>query len=331
MVGFVDTISESFKQTLNWPLWLYFFLILIIEVLVTGLIALVFILLGFVAFLGPITAVGGIENIAVLFSNMSFISSAIGVIGLLFIVFIIIATFIEAIFIGLRYNLFNDFLKTGKFDLGKAFQKTKPRIFTYFLISLIVSLIILAVFALAFAPAIFVLPALIGGAAIANTVLIAPLFFAVLLVFLVVLVILLISPMLSLIAPAAFFGNQGAFATIKKSFELMKANYFGNLAYVIFYVIIVVAIRMLLQVLLLPFTIMAGFMESVGGAIVGLLILVGIIAFLGMVVYIVWSTVFDTVCFRNLYFLDKSILSSNVPKHRAKPKRRKKKARKKSK
>ena len=148
MTGFVDTITESFKQTLNWSMWLYFFLVFLIEGIILGIIALVFVFIGFVSVLGPLASVGGIENLPVLFSNSAFISGSIGTIAFLFFVFVIIATFVGAVFTGMRYHLFNDFLKTDKFNLGKAFQKTKPRVFTYFLISLIIGLIVFAVFAI---------------------------------------------------------------------------------------------------------------------------------------------------------------------------------------
>ena len=46
MTGFVDTITESFKQTLNWSMWLYFFIILFIEGVITGIIALIFVFIG---------------------------------------------------------------------------------------------------------------------------------------------------------------------------------------------------------------------------------------------------------------------------------------------
>ena len=49
MVGFVDTIFGSFKQTLNWQMWLYFFIVLLIESIVIGIIALIFVFIGFLA------------------------------------------------------------------------------------------------------------------------------------------------------------------------------------------------------------------------------------------------------------------------------------------
>ena len=339
MTGFIDTLSESFKQTLNWSMWLYFLLVFLIEGIILGIIALIFVFIGFFAFLGPITAVGGIENVGMLFSNPSFIANSIGTIWILFTVFIIIATFVEAIFIGMKYHLFNDFLKTGKFNLGKAFQKAKPRILTFFIISLILGLIILAVLALAFAPILFMLPGLISGTVASSNaaLIIAPLLFSVLLVFLVGLVLLLISPMLNLLAPTAFFEEKGAIGTIKKSFELMKANYFGNLAYLILFFLIIFAIRMFLQVLFLPLTILIGVIEAGGTQLIGLVILLGLISFIIMFIYTVWMSVFDTVAFRNLYFFDKSLLAKHTtrshtkPKHKAKPKRKTKSKRKKKK
>ncbi len=333
MTSFVDTILESFKQTLNWSMWLYFFLIFFIEGIILGIIALSFVFIGFFTLLGPITNVGGIENIAMLFSDLSFIASSIGILWFLFTVFIIIATFIVAIFTGMRYHLFNDFLKTGKFNLGKSFQKTKPRVFTYFLISIFIGLVILTVFVLAFAPVLFIIPELIGGTVAGpNVALIAPLIFTVLLMFLIGLILLLISPMLNLLAPTVFFEEKGAIDTIKKALELMKANYWGNLAYVILYFLIIFAISMLFQLLVLPFTILLSIIDSSRAAAVGLLGFAGLIMFIIMVVYSIWSTVFDTACFRNLYFLDKSLLAKHVPHHAAKTKSksRKKKAKKKT-
>ncbi len=328
MLGFVDTLIASFKQTLNLQLWLYFFAIQLLEGIMTGVVFLLLALIGFLALLGPIISIGGFENIELLFSNPGILTGIVGVACVLFLVLVVVASFIVSLFTGIRFHLFNDFLRTKRLDLASAFEKARPRFFTYFKVSLLVGVIISIVLAIAFVP---LLPILFAGTTASNIgLLIAGAGLFIVLLLIVVIALFLLSPMLSLLAPVAFFERRGVIESIKRAFELMKANYLGNLAYVILCSIIVMAISFVISMIVqfLQLAIMLPAMavgSSAGAAVGGLVALVVLVSIVLYVPFTVWSVCFDTACFRNLYFLDLALLGRPVGKTRAKRSTRKRK------
>ncbi len=329
MPGFVDTLIESFKQTLNLKLWLYFFAIQLLEGIMIGVIFLFLALIGFLALLGPVTSVG-IGNIELLFSDPGILASVICIACVLFLVFLVVASFIGSLFTGMMFHLFNDFLRTKRLDLASAFEKARPRFFTYFKVSLLVGVIISIVLAIAFAPLLLSIPFAEAGAQNLGP-LIAGAGFFVLLLLVIVIALFLLSPMLNLLAPVAFFERRGVIESIKRALELMKANYLGNLAYVILYSIIIMAISFVISTIVqfLQLAVMLPAMatgSSAGAAIGGLIALVVLVSIVLYVPFTVWSVCFDTACFRNLYFLDHSLLGRPVRKHRAKRSTRKRKS-----
>lgn len=322
MPGFVDTLIASFKQTLNLQLWLYFFAIQLLEGIITGVVFLLLALIGFLALLGPIISIGGFENIELLFSDPGILTSIVSVACVLFLVFVVVTSFIVSLFTGIRFHLFNEFLRTKRLDLSSAFEKARPRFFTYFKVSLLVGVIISIALAIAFVPLLLSIP--FAGTTAPNIgPLIAGAGLFIVLLLIIVIALFLLSPMLNLLAPVAFFERRNVVDSIKRAFELMKANYLGNLAYVILYSIIVMAISFVISMIVqfLQLAVMLPAMvagSSAGAAVGGLVALVVLVLIVLYVPFTVWSVFFDTACFRNLYFLDLALLGRPVGKTRTK-------------
>jgi len=327
MPGFVDEIIESFKQTLNLPLWLYFFVVQLVEGIAIGAVFLFLFFIGFLALLGPIASLGGLENIEAIFSSPELLFPIIGIACFLLFVFLFASIFIGAFFTGMRFHLFNDFLKTKNLNLSNVFQKVKLRYFAFFKISLLAAAIISFAVVIALLP--MVLSIAFGGANVFSGpglgLFVAGIGLSAILLLVIMVALFFLSPMLNLLAPAAFFDNRGVVDSIKRSFELMKADYFGNLAFVILYALIVAVISFVLNLVvqfmqlavMLPATVTG---SSSSPAMGGMIVMVIVISMFIYIPFGIWSSVFETACFRNLYFLDLSLLK---PKRKPKRKARK--------
>ncbi len=316
MPGFVDTVIESFKQTLDLRLWLYFFLTQVVEAVVSAAAILVFVLLAFAAIFGS-AAFANIQNIAQLFSSPSFILNALGAILLLAAILFLMLLYISSFFTGLRFNLFNRFLQKKELDLGAAFEETKPRTLTYFKINLLISGIVLLLAALLLLPVLLPMLAgqLLSGSAAAGALAYFLLVFLLALVFAVA--VFFLSPVLLLLAPVAFFSRLGVIASIERSIELVRANYWGNLAFVLIYLVIAMGVSWAVSLVgqiagLLAFipaiAVAGGSSMAAGPGILGAMLSYYTIFFVIFIPYVIWSAVFSTACFRNLYFLDTQLL-----------------------
>jgi len=330
MPGFIDTVIGSLKQSLDFPLWLYFLAVQIIESIVGSIVVMLFLFAGAVLLIGSIGP-SIFQNPAALLSTPANMLGIFSVIGLLAAILIVILAFVTSYFTGIRFNLFNNFLKTKKIDLGKAFEETTPRAFTFFKISLILALLICLVLLVLAIQVLSSIPALIGMTSPAPLVGLILYIVVVLLIF--SLAMFLLSPILQLFAPTVFFEKRGAIDTIKRAVELAKTNYLGNLAFVLIFFVIVVgvswAISILMQLIsfftLIPAIALSKSGGPVAGAAVGGFAVYGVIYVILFVPYVIWSTVFETAAFRNLYYLDRSLLEPKA-KPRAKPKAKRKKA-----
>jgi len=330
MPGFVDTVIESLKQTLNWPLLLYFFAVQLIEGVVIGVILVFFVLLGLLSLFGSLDF-SSIQGIAQQFSNPALLLNLVGIIALLVVAFFLVVMYVSALFAGWRLNLFNNFLKSKRLDLGRAFAQAKPRAFTYFKIDLLVTVIILLVlfvpFFLAFLPILAYLPGSPPSTVVGQFL--AGILAAFLWLLLGLIALFFVSPVMFLFAPVAFFERQGAIDSIRRSIALVKTNYWGNLAFILVYFVIVFFINLIvnaiLRILSIPLLVplvMAG-ESGAGPAVAGMLgfmALFGVLSVIILVPYVIWVVAFQIACLRNLYFLDFSLFRG--PGGKARPKRR---------
>ena len=329
MAGFIDTVIDSLKQSLDLPLWLYFFAVQVMEGIVEGIVVLLFLFVGAVLLLGSFS-LSFFQNPAALFSNPENLLSIVSTIAILGTIMVVVMSFVASYFTGLRFNLFNGFLKTKKIDLGKAFEETTPRAFTFFKVSLILALLVTLVLLIIAIPVLSSVPSMIGMTSPAPLVGLILYIVVALLIF--SLAMFLLSPILQLLAPVAFFEKRGAIDTVKRAIELVKPNYLGNLAFVLIFFVVVVGvswvISLILQfislVTLFPAIALSEAGGAAAGAAVGGFMVYGIVYVILFVPYVIWSIIFETAAFRNLYYLDSSMLE---PKARPKPRAKRKKSR----
>jgi len=330
ITGFIDEVIESFKQTLNLRLWAYFLLLQLAEGFFGFIISMLFVLIGLIVALGSIGSMG-FENIGQLLSEPSTWVNLLGWIIFLVGMLMLTLTYISAVFSGLRFNLFNDFLKTKKLSLATAFKKTTPRILTFFKVQLIVAIVIFIVLGIAMLPLIGFIQAMVASgssSAVAGPIIGTILYFVVLMLVLGI-AMFLVSPVLSLLAPTAFFGEHNAMGSIKRSFALVKANYLGNLAFVLVYTVIVMALSYIISAFLsivqlftiLPATIgMQSGNASAAAGFFGGFFVYTILSIVLLVPFGIWAACFETACFRNLYFHDLGLLGAKKTgqKHKGK-------------
>lgn len=327
MRGFVDTVIDSFKQTISLPLWLYFFVVQLIEILVQGL---VFLLLLFSVFFVVYDSVAkvGFNNIGLIFTTPSLLAPFAWALGFLFLLFIFVMVYLSSVFVGLRFNLFNGFVKHKRFDLGRAFADTMPRVFTFFKINLVILVLLVLFLGISVLPIVNSVVAIISGLGpdqVAGQVVgIVLYFFLMLLVF--GLVSFFLSPLTVLLTPVAFFENFGVVGSFKRAFSLMKSNYLGNLAFVLIYFVVLIGINMAVSFVTRFFAFFTLFpaissldvsqSTAAFGTVFSSVILFSFITLAVLVCYVVWAVVFETACFRNLFFLNESLLHSRKPPRR---------------
>jgi len=328
MPGFIDTVIESVKQSLDWPLWLYFFAVQIIEGIVGGVVILLFLFVGGVALLGSFS-LSIFQNPDVLLSNPGNLLGVFAIIATLATILVVVLAFVSSYFTGMRFNLFNNFLKTKKIDLGKAFEDTMPRAFTYFKVSLLVAVVAILILLVLAIPALSSIPLLVGVSSPGPILGIILYVVAMLLLF--CLGAFLLSPVLQLLAPTSFFEKRGAVDTIKRAIQLAKANYLGNLAFVLIFSVVVMGISWVLSIILqfvslftlIPAIALSESGGAMAGAAAGGFAVYGVVYVILFVPYIIWSTLFETTAFRNLYYLDYGLLKSGPKtKRRARKKAR---------
>jgi len=217
--------------------------------------------------------------------------------------------------------LFNAFLKEKKIDLGKAFEITMPRVFTFFKMSLLVAaLAVLAVGALLVVPLLLI----VSNPSPAMALPVVLLFLIISLI--LMLAMLLLMPFFALLAPVAFFEKLGAIDGLKRAFALIKTNYLGNLAFVFVYFLVMFGVSWIVNTFV-QFAMVFPMVSMISGspganlaAFVGAWIVFGIIAFLIYIPYVVWTSVFETAAFRNLYFLDVQRLQKPLKRRKRKAK-----------
>ena len=329
MADIIENVITSFKQTLDWHLWLYFLAVYFIEGIVDSIVIVVFVLLGALAAFGFLGLVG-FENIPQLFSNPQTLAANPGFLGFVAIAMILFAlamlafVFVSSLFIGVRYNLVNNFIKSKKLDLGKAFEAARLRVFTLFKAFLVLGVIVWVVLLLVMLPLIFSIPNLIASdsAAVAIGV-IGLILYLVVIMLVFALAMFLLLPFFALVAPTVLFEKAGAIDSLKRAFAMAKANYFGNLGFVLVYTIILMAIgiviNIIIRVLALIFMVpVMLFSESGGSAAasgaIASVMAVSAISILIFTPYLIWTLVFEAMAFRNLFFINADLKPKNKPK-----------------
>ena len=272
----VDSAIEVFKKSFDYKnIWFSYFLLLIISLIVAGIILIVVV---------GIPAVIIFSKYLVLYSQYASATgspelAALGTIAALLqalpqimiaLVAIAIAYFIvyslwDAFLSGLQLNIALDYLKKGKFSIGSASAKTKPRFITLFALSIIFSILVFILALVLFLPllssvlgvinqlsagAVSGLPAPQDTALWVNIVLQTA--FA---IFVFGIVMFLAAPFLAMIAPVALFEKRGIGASIRRIIELGKKGYLSTLGYVILIGLVMLVVSWVLglvQVALMP-------------------------------------------------------------------------------
>jgi len=330
-MGFVDQLIDSLKQSVNLNLWLYFFLVQLIEGVVYLIVFAVFAIFGIIAIFGSL---GGLseQSLMQMVSTPSMVATALAAVGIIAFAAILILLYITSLFEGIRFNLFNNFLKDKSLDLGKAFGQAKPRTLTFFLTGILISLIIGALLVIALIPAaLSIVPLIISaqtGSEAANAGAVVFTILYLLVIMLVFgLVMLLISPIINLVAPAVFFEQRGAISSIKRAYHLARTSYLGNLAFVILFGIVMwaagfilnIIVRLISLPLILP---MAAGLENVADPAIALTNIMGMtMAIMGfsmiiIIPYSIWVSIFQVAAFRNLYFYDLSLINKGNSKNK---------------
>jgi len=168
--------------------------------------------------------------------------------AIILIIFTIVATLWDSFISGLSLNIASDYLKNAKFSVGRAIEKTKPRLLVLFALNIIFT-ILLNILSL-----ILILPAILSLLNLLNSFTSAGGLFALMnQSFLInftqqlstisaqidfgnllnLIITFLISPFLVMIAPVALFEKRGVFASIGRIIELGKKSYLPTLGYFI--------------------------------------------------------------------------------------------------
>ncbi len=313
MNDFIDQLVGSLKQSLDLKLWLYFLLMLILNGLVSFLVFLVFVLAGVVMLVVSLSSVS-FANIPLLLSRLSQFLPLVFGLALLFILWILAMLYVSSLFSAAMFALFNGFLEKKKLSLGHAFETAFARAFTLFKVNLLVSIGLAIALLVVFSPLFFALSQ--SSFVLPNILQVfGALAFVGILVLVLLIAVFLLSPWFSLLTPAVVFGSQGAIDSMKEAFAFVKRDYFGNLVFVIIYMVIVMGVSWVLGMMLsfvqmftlLPAMVVAESSSAVAtGAVLGAFGIYFVVAAVLYVPYIIWSTVFDTSAFRNLYFFNLS-------------------------
>ena len=320
MADFIDNVVESFKQTLDLHLWLYFFAVYLVEGIAEGIVILVFLLFGALAALGFLGSLG-LQNLGNVFSSPQALFSNPGFIGFIALALILLAfmvlaiVFIASLFAGIRYNLVNNFLKKKKLDLGQAFHNAMPRTLTMFKAGILITAVILAVLFVLCIPALAVLPGIIAGGPGAGAALgiVGMIFYIFVILGLFALAMFFLSPFFVLVQPTVFFGKLGAIDSLKRAFALAKSNYWANLGFVLIYSIVLMGISFVISivaqivglVLMLPAMAFSGAGNAaMASGMIGSMMLYYMVYIILFIPYTVWSLSLEATSFRNLFFLN---------------------------
>ncbi len=309
----IESAIEVFKKSLDYRnLWFSYFLLLIIELIIGGII-----LIGIVG----IPAVMLFSKYLVLYSQYFTATSsqqlaALGTIAALLqalpqiitaLVAIAIAYFIvyalwDAFLSGLQLNIALDYLKKGKFSIGSASAKTKPRFLTLFALSIIFGILILLLAVILLLPLLSSVLGLINQMSTGAISGLSPtgsgLFIGIMLQAMLgmlafVVVIFLAAPFLSMIAPVALFEKRGIGGSIGRIIELGKKGYLSTLGYLILVGLLMAVVSWVL-----------GFVQT----ILAMIPVAGIIFYIIIsAVLSIWSLAYASLAMAKLYQVKASL------------------------
>ncbi|PIN98196.1 MAG: hypothetical protein COT90_05355 [Candidatus Diapherotrites archaeon CG10_big_fil_rev_8_21_14_0_10_31_34] len=291
MTGVIDSFSFVLKKSFDFRLWLYLFLIMLLSVI--GFIALVF---------------AGVFIGAILFVFFQLTLIGFLIYFLLFLIFFFLMLLVGSAINGTSLNLVKNYLEKGKIDLGLAFDKTKPRIFTSFKVELIVAVFFGIVFLLCFFPLIFSVLNLIESISLASLAFSSPeqifsiVFSVIGSLFLGIILFsifnLVISPFTIIYKQIPFFESHSAVDSIKRAIFLGKKNYLSNLA---FFVLMFVFIGLITLIYLLLTFSLTGVSS---GQIVWLVIFAILLRIVIEIFYTLWISVFSFVFDTKIYLVN---------------------------
>ncbi len=251
-----DSAIEVFKKSFDYKnlYWNYFLISLLGFVLLAIISAVIILIPAYIIlapYIMPMLQMDP-DPMAVLFALQSFIQALPQIImwfAAIYIIFIIVATLLDSFISGLLLNIALDYLKKAKFSIGRAIEKTTPRLLVLFAINIIFVAI------LGILQIILILPAIISSLNLLNSLVSAGGISALLmnpsllsniaaqitaisaqidLGNLINLIILFfISPFLLMIAPVALFEKRGVSASLGRIIELGKKSYLPTLGYLL--------------------------------------------------------------------------------------------------
>jgi len=264
MGAYIDGVIESFKHSLNVPLWLYFMLVTIISLIVTGIVCIVFLLLGiFLAsgilgtdilkmildlVAGNAAGYSALLGLSAALTIPAVIANLAVVFVVFFIAWIIVDLLIGSFFEAALFFLARDSLQGAKLDLGSAFSSAKEKFLVLFKVRVLVGIFVSILSLVIFSPLLASIPALMqqmpllsmasGNPGTASSAMLAFIGFFLLaaVLFLVLLLVLFfLSPFLTLMVPTAIFSKLGAVDSIRRTIEITKAKYWESLGFLLLF------------------------------------------------------------------------------------------------
>jgi hypothetical protein len=260
------TLKQAFRASFAKRLWAFYIIVGILAWIVGMIANLPMQVYGrsleqaMLAQAGPIELFAESDPILFIGTMFEVFMQTLPFLAAAFIVTMLLSLLAEAFFSGMALNgpkLFLEGERGIESLVSKSWGKTKPRIKTAFLTSILINILSLLVIIITIGPFVLQIasealqiasdPAalLVGTASpellLAKLISIAMTILAIWLVLL--LVILLLSPILALIAPVVYFEDKGVIDSIKRAISLGKNRYLRNLAYlVLLWLIIITAI-----------------------------------------------------------------------------------------
>lgn len=306
---FLDSVIELLKKSVNLTLWGYYLLIgLIIAVLAIISLAVI--------------AIPAILTVI----SLQFELTALIIYAVLAVIAVLVLVFLGALGAGIYINFAREYLERGNLDLGLAWNRTLPRVYTAFKVQLILFIVVFTAIILWVIPLILSLVSFIEqnrGTILFSAInelpgnfFSTPSFTQVFLPFLIasflwillgILIYLIISlvlwPMLVLLETIPYFERIGAIDCFKRAYYLGRKNYSNNYFFIIWWVLLTFAVS-------IPYAIIVSFLsafQTIGTqsiALMGFFIIAVIIRVIIQVIYGLWSTAFSSFVSVTIYKFD---------------------------
>lgn len=327
-----DSLGEAFTKSLDLKgLWKYYLVIAILAGLVAFAIELGILWLPILSYLdltfvqfftSPQTVMLALMLAFLTGLQSAGVQSIITLLAAVTIIYTLVSTLWEAIIIGFNLNIAKDYLSKAKPSLGSAWDKTKPRFITLFIINVVVGILLLILLLLLLAPAILSLlnnlpsileslPGIVYSSMMGNeaavtaaataiaSLLVGTMLMAMIGVFLFTVILFFLMPILAMVAPVVLFEKAGVIGSLKRIVEVGKREYLATLGYLILAGIIIVAATIIYMVVVMSIAFFGGLLSAIGAPFAG--IVAGIIIFIVLAVYIIWAMAFSSLALTKLY------------------------------